>query len=51
MNVRPSSVRVVSSIVLIFSLLLPGAGLFAPSVALAQSDPTLVGGVKKTHLK
>ena len=48
MNARPSSLRVVSSFVLILSLLLPGAGVFAPSVALAQSDPTPVvgGGVK-----
>jgi hypothetical protein len=44
MNARPSFVRVVSSFLLILSLLLPGAGIFAPSVALAQSDPTPVGG-------
>lgn len=38
------ALRLIVVICVIFSMLLPGAEIFAPGVALAQSDPTPMGG-------
>lgn len=38
------ALRLVVVICVILAMLLPGAEIFVPSVALAQSDPTQVGG-------
>lgn len=46
MRCKAKVLHLLTTVALVLSLLLPGAGIFAPSVALAQSDPTQTGGVK-----
>lgn len=44
MRCQAKVLHLLTTVTLIVSLLLPGAEIFAPSVALAQNDPTPMGG-------
>lgn len=50
MRCKAKVLHLLTTVTLVVSLLLPGAELFAPGVALAQSDPTpVVGGSRNTR--
>lgn len=48
MRCKAKVLHLLTTVALVVSLLLPGAEIFAPSVALAQSDPTPTGGSRNT---